>query len=282
MFVIAGANVLNALLDPLLIFGWLGLPRMGILGAATATVLAQLLGLGVMLALVARRGLLRRHPLRPAVFRTLLGIGAPAGLQGITRPLTGMMMFGIVARFGTAATAAFGIGMRVLEVMYIYLSGLGTAAEVLSGQTLGAGRQDLARAYGRRITMIGLGLQLAVLPLVFIFARPLIALFNADPGVPEAGTSYLQVLAPMLVCVGASVAWAGAQRGAGATVLPMAAAIVANWLVKLPLAVVLSGAAGLGLTGVWLGIGASIVIEAAVLGFGYFRYRWLERKVEWH
>lgn len=282
MYVIAGANVLNAVLDPLLIFGWLGMPRLGVTGAAIATVISQLGGLGLMLALVARRGLLKAEPLRASAFRTLLGIGAPAGLQGITRPLTGMMMFGIVAGFGTAATAAFGIGMRVLEVMFIYLGGLGTAAEVLTGQSLGAGRPDLARSYGRRITRVGLGLQLAVLPLVFLLAPKLIGVFNADPEVVAAGTGYLRVLAPMLVCVGLSVAWAGAQRGAGATAVPMAAAVVANWAVKLPLAIALSRVAGLGLDGVWLGIGLSLVIEAAVLGVGFFRYRWLERKVEWH
>lgn len=282
MYVIAGANLLNAVLDPVAIFGWPGFPGLGMTGAALATVVAQSFGLAVMLVLLVRRGLLRPVRLRARVFRTLAGIGIPAGLQGVTRPLTGMMMFGIVAGFGTAPTAAFGIGMRVLEVMFVYLSGLGTAAEVLTGQSLGAGKPELALAFGRRITFTALGLQLVVMPLLFVFAPVLVAVFNSDPAVVAIGTGYLRVLAPMLVATGVTTAWAGVQRGAGATVVPMAAALLANWAVKLPLSVLLARTAGLGPVGVWIGIGVSVLVEAAVLAGGYFRYRWLERRLDYN
>jgi len=225
MYVIAGSNALNAVLDPLLIFGWLGFPRLGITGAALATAFSLTLGLVVMMVLLARRKVLTfRGRWQPGVFRTLLGIGLPAGLQGITRPLTGMLMFRIVTGFGTAATAAFGIGMRSLDVMFIYLGGLGTAAEVLTGQSLGASRPDLARRYSNRVTLVALLLQAGVLPLLFIFAPWIIRAFNADPEVVRVGTGYLRILAPMLIVGGLSIGWAGAQRGAGATTLPMVAA----------------------------------------------------------
>jgi Na+-driven multidrug efflux pump len=61
----------------------------------------------------------------------------------------------------------------------------------------------------------------------------------------------------------------------------MVAALVSNWLIKLPLALVLAGTAGLGLAGVWLGIGASIVVEAGILGIGYFRGGWKHKEVTW-
>ncbi|MFO7638159.1 MAG: MATE family efflux transporter [bacterium] len=283
MFVIAGSNALNAALDPLLIFGLLGFPRLGLTGAAVATACSMSLGLAVMLLLMRRRGLLGfRGGLRPRLFRTLLAIGAPAGLQGITRPLTGMLLFRIVTGFGTAATAAFGIGLRVLDVMFIYLGGLGVAAEVLTGQSLGAERPDLARRYSGRVTLVAVLLQVAVLPLLFIFAPAIVRAFNADPEVVRVGTGYLRILTPMLIVGGLSIGWAGAQRGAGATALPMVAALVANWAVKLPLAAILARHAGLGTTGVWLGIGVSVVIESIILAGGYYSYRWQHRRVEWH
>lgn len=282
MYVIAGSNALNAILDPLLIFGRLGFPRLGVAGAALATAGSMTLGLAALLLLMHRRGLLAfRGRLQPRVFRTLLAIGAPAGLQGITRPLTGMLMFRIVTGFGTAATAAFGIGIRTLDVMFIYLGGLGTAAEVLTGQSLGARRPDLARRHSGRVALIAVLLQAAVLPLLFIFAPAIVRAFNADPDVVHIGTGYLRILAPMLVVGGLSVGWAGAQRGAGATTLPMVAALIANWVVKLPLAVVLARQAGLGPNGVWLGIGISVLVEAVILAVGYYSFRWQRREVEW-
>jgi Na+-driven multidrug efflux pump len=192
-----------------------------------------------------------------------------------------MVMFGLVTGFGTAATAAFGIGLRVLDVMYIYLGGLGSAGEVMVGQSLGRKEPERAERASRRVILIALLLQAAVLPLVFCFAPQVVAAFTRDPDVLRAGTLYLRVLAPALVAVALVTGWGSAQRGAGATVLPMVAALVSNWLVKLPLAWVLARTTGLGLVGVWVGIGASIVVEALLLGIGYFRKGWLRREVLW-
>jgi putative MATE family efflux protein len=282
MFITLGTNVANAALDPVLIFGWCGAPRLGVTGAALATVGCQSLGLLVMLAVLRRRGLLRvRGRIRFSAFRTLAGIGVPAGLSAVTRPLTGMVMFGLVTGFGTAATAAFGIGLRALEVMYIYLAGLGSAGEVLVGQSLGRGEPVLAERASRRVTLIALLLQAIVLPLLFLAAGRVVGVFSSDADVVRTGTLYLRVLAPALAALALVVGWGSAQRGAGATVLPMVAALVSNWLVKLPLAWVLARLTGLGLAGVWIGIGASLVVEALLLGVGYFRRGWLRREVRW-
>lgn len=282
MFIMLATNVLNALLDPVMIFGWLGFPRLGVAGAALATVLSQSGGLVVMASILRQRGLLHiGGPIRLSALRTLAGIGIPAGLQAVTRPLTGMAMFRLVTAFGTGATAAFGIGMRALEVMFIYLGALGSAGEVLVGQSLGQRRPELARRVARRVTLIALLLQAGAMPLLFVFAPAVIAVFSRDPEVLRVGTGYLRTLAPMLVTVALVTGWGSAQRGAGATGMPMVAALIANWGVKIPLALVLSRLAGMGLIGVWLGIGFSIVVEALLLSIGYFRGGWLKKEVAW-
>jgi len=81
--------------------------------------------------------------------------------------------------------------------------------------------------------------------------------------------------------LGLSTAWDSAQRGAGATRNPMVAALVSNWMVKLPAGLLFARAMGLGVIGVWLGIGLSIVMEAGILAIGYYRNRWIHNVVEW-
>jgi len=282
MFITLATNALNFVLDPLLIFGWLGLPRMGATGAALATVLSQSGGLVAMAVMLRRRGLLAlRGPVRGEAVKTILDIGVPAGLQAITRPLTGMMMFGIVTGFGTAATAAFGIGLRVLQLMYIYLGGLASSGQTLVGQSLGQKKPELALKVSHRVLWIAFFLQLAVMPVLFLLASPLIRVFNSDPDVVRYGTEYLRVLAPLLIVLGLTTGWESAQRGAGDTKPPMVAAIVSNWLIKIPAALLFARVLRLGVIGVWLGIGASIVIEAAILAVGYYRRRWLRKEVLW-
>ena len=282
MFITFATNILNLVLDPLLIFGWLGLPRMGATGAALATILSQSGGLVAMAVILRRRGLVSlRGPVRRESVKTILDIGVPAGLQAITRPLTGLMMFGVATRFGTEATAAFGIGIRLLQLMYIYLGGLASAGQTLVGQSLGQKRPELALKVSHRVLWIAFLLQFAVMPVLFLLAPALVRVFNADPGVVRYGTGYLRVLAPMLVVLGFTTAWDSAQRGAGATRNPMVAALIANWGVKIPAALIFAGALGFGVTGIWLGIGASIVVEAGILAIGYYRRRWLRKEVVW-
>ena len=282
MFITFATNILNLVLDPLLIFGWLGLPRMGAAGAALATVLSQSGGLVAMAVILHRRGLVSlRGPVRRESVKTILDIGIPAGLQAITRPLTGLMMFGVATRFGTEATAAFGIGLRLLQLMYIYLGGLASAGQTLVGQSLGQKKPELALKVSHRVLWIAFLLQLAVMPVLFLLAPVLVRVFNADPGVVRYGTGYLRVLSPMLVVLGFTTAWDSAQRGAGATRNPMVAALIANWGVKIPAALIFAGPLGFGVTGIWLGIGASIVVEAGILAIGYYRRRWLHKEVRW-
>ena len=282
MLISLATNVVNLILDPILIFGWLGLPRMAAAGAAWATIISQSGGLVVMAVILRRRGLLSLSgPLRSSAVRTMFDIGAPAGLQAVTRPLTGMLMFGVATGFGTEATAAFGIGLRILSVIFIYLGGFASAGQTLVGQSLGQGRPELARSVGRRLISVAVLLQLAVMPLLFFFAGPLVAVFNANADVVRFGSQYLHVLAPMLVVLGFSTAWESAQRGAGATRGPMVAALVSNWGVKIPAALIFARLLGFGVTGIWLGIGVSIVVEAGILAIGYYRGRWLRKEVAW-
>jgi Na+-driven multidrug efflux pump len=85
----------------------------------------------------------------------------------------------------------------------------------------------------------------------------------------------------MLVVLGFSTAWDGAQRGAGATRNPMVAALISNWGIKIPAALVFARLLGYGVTGIWLGIGVSIIVEAGILAIGYYRRRWLHKEVRW-
>jgi putative MATE family efflux protein len=264
-------NVVNIVLDPI---------RLAAAGAAWATIISQSGGLVAMAVILRRRGLLSLSgPLRRSVVRTMLDIGVPSGFQAVTRPLTGMLMFGIATRYGTEAAAAFGIGLRILSVIFIYLGGFASAGQTLVGQSLGQGRPELAWKAAQRLIFIAALLQLAVMPLIFFFAHPLVAVFNSNPDVVRFGSQYLRVLAPMLLVLGFSTAWESAQRGAGATRGPMVAALVSNWGVKIPAALVFAGLLGFGVTGIWLGIGASIVVEAGILAIGYYRGRWLHKEI---
>jgi len=90
MLISLATNVVNIVLDPIMIFGWLGFPRMAAAGAAWATIVSQSGGLVAMAVILRRRGLLSLSgPLRGSAVRTIFDIGVPAGFQAVTRPRGG-------------------------------------------------------------------------------------------------------------------------------------------------------------------------------------------------
>lgn len=288
MIILVVTNIINIILDPLLIFGLLGFPAWGILGAALATLLARVLGFAAMLAIVLsgkispsrlKVGGLFGLKLQPAFLGRIIQIGLPACMQAMTRPLTGLLMMWIVALFGMEAVAAFGIGMRILGLSFIFISGLTVAASTMVGQSLGAELKDLATEIIRKAMRLGLTIQTAISAAGFAAAPLIIGLFSGDTGVVRMGTAYLRILSPALMMLGPLSIIEAAFKGSGYTLPPMAGALIANWLIKIPCAFFLSLTLDMGTDGVWWSITISVLAEFAVLAIWYRRKQWLHREI---
>jgi putative MATE family efflux protein len=137
------ASLFNAALDPFLIFGWAGFPAWGVAGAGIASLVSAMLNLAALWVLYAVRELPfpRAHPFKwsgTRAYRTLFRIGIPASLGMLTRPASTVILLGVIAQFGTAGVAAFGVTVRALSLVWLYQGGLYTAVSTLTGRSLGA------------------------------------------------------------------------------------------------------------------------------------------------
>jgi len=235
-------------------------PRIGIAGAAIAYVTTFTLAALVMAAIVWRSSLLRPQAadwtLERRFFREILRVGAISVLNALQTVLTAVILTGFVGRYGAAALAGYGVGLR-LELLQIPLVfAVGQALVVLVGTHIGAGRA--ARA--RRIAWVGAGLaasiSLAIGVTVSVFPLAWVGLFSADPAVLESGSDYLRTVAPFYPLLGAGIALYFASQGAGQVLRPMLAGTVRLALV------VAGGLAAVSLQGVFT------VIAAAMIAFG--------------
>ncbi|NLI98331.1 MATE family efflux transporter [bacterium] len=269
------ANVINIALDPLFIFGWLGFPKLGVLGAGVATGIASFSGLILAVVTASRKRLLTFVVPKIQFIWSFLKIGFFALIQGITRPLTGMLMFSVAAVFGVTAQAAFTVGLRIIGIPFIFLVGLSVATQSLVGQSLGEGSVSKAEGVVRSSYIAGILLQFFLSLAIFLGARWLVSLFSPGQAeVIDVGSRYLRIVAPFLLFVPLSNAWMGAQYGAGYTIGPAVASVIGNWAVKLPLALILGIVAKLETSGIWLAIGISVVAETAVNGIFFSTGRW--------
>ena len=279
MWVMGLTNVLNLILDPLLIFGPGPLPRLGIAGAAWATVLAQACGaVVVMRFLMAGRSGLHTHgrTWRPDLHltRRILKIGIPGSGQMLSRSLMSLVFMGIVASSGMAAVAAYGIGMRFHFILLMPAFALGGAAATLMGQNLGAHQPDRA---GRAVCLaawLDIGFMVVAGLGLMVFATPLVRLFNQDAEVVTIGTRYLLVVSPFYVFAGFGIVLARGLNGAGDTVGPMVITILTLWGLQVPLAIYLARVLHPPTDGIWWAMAAAFVVQG-LLTIAWFRTgRW--------
>ena len=274
------ANIVNAVLDPILIFGWAGLPALGVAGSAWAT----LVGRVVALALMTRTFFSGRHEyfhLRPTCLKPDPGlmaqiarIGMFASGQMLIRNIGGLALMRLVATFGTAAVAAYGIGMRLQMVIFGPSMGFGVAAATLVGQNLGAGNPSRARKSGW--TAVGL-VMAPVITFAIVFwvgGHYLIALFNREPAVVEIGATMLRWFSPSFAFVAMAFVFNRALAGAGDTLLPMLIVAVSLLLLGVPLAYALSHHFN-SVQGVWAAIVSSNVAAGLLSALAFSSGRWV-------
>jgi putative MATE family efflux protein len=166
MYIMGIVTIINIVLDPLLIFGLIGFPKMGVSGAALATVSAQAIGAALILFIIFKgksriHVMLRKLKVDLTLVWGIIKIGIPSSIQLFFRNLMSMVLMSIVAGFGTYAIAAYGIGMRLRMLILMPAFALGQAAATLVGQNLGAKKEKRAEVCASRATMIDVAIMIA-------------------------------------------------------------------------------------------------------------------------
>ena len=275
--VMVGSGCLYLALSPALILGWGPLPRLGIAGAAAASVASFSLGslalLGFLLSgrsLVRPRGLRLRWPL----FREILRVGAPGSLNTILTNLTVVLLTGLVGPFGATALAGYGLGARLEYLQIPIVFGLGSGLVTMVGTSMGAGH----RARAQRVAWVGAAMAAGVTGtigiLAALFPHAWLGLFTSDPAVLAAGTRYLRLVGPCYGFFGAGLALYFASQGAGRLLWPLLSSVIrlviaaaGGWLAARWL--------GAGLAGIFVAMGGALVamglVNVAAVHFGSWR-----------
>jgi putative MATE family efflux protein len=277
--VMVASGLLYLVLSPALILGWGMFPRLGIAGAATASVASFGLGSLALLAfLLSGRSLVKPtrggFRLRAVLFWEILRVGAPGSLNTMLTNLTVVLLTSLVGPFGAPALAAYGVGARLEYLQIPLVFGLGAGLVTLVGTSVGAG----AHARARRVAWIGAGIAAGVTGaigmLAAMFPHVWLGLFTRDPQVLAAGTRYLRIVGPCYGFFGAGLALYFAAQGAGRLLWPLLAgftrlifAAAGGWLATRWL--------GGGLSGLFVAMATALVIfgiiNVAALRLGAWR-----------
>lgn len=261
-----------------------GQAGMGVAAAAWSSGIAQAAGLAV-LGLWLRA---RRHPLAPGrallaallpdlgLLRAVLRIGLPTGAQLVVGSLSGLVIVGLINRFGSDATAAYGAVSQIQNYAQFPALSIGIAASIFGAQAIGAGQSDRLGAVLRTAMAMNLALTGGLVALVYLFSRPVVSLFLSDPEVVDLAQHLLHIVSWSALLFGAGTIFSGIMRASGTVIPPMLIAMGCVLLVELPLAVLLSRHVGLG--GIWWAYVANFA--ALLIGQGaWYLLVWRRRRI---
>ena len=246
MVVQTASVLINIVLAPVLMFGWIGAPQMGVAGVGLASFIAIIVGTIWLALYFFNAGSYLRLSLQfvPEVgmWGQVLKIGLPAGVEFALVAVYLFVVYTVSRPFGAAAQAGFGIGQRILQAGFMPIVALGFAVAPVAGQNFGAHKAERVRETFRRAVLMGAGVSILVTLSCLVADEAMIGLFSSDPGVIAVGAEYLRIAAWATVASGIVFVNGSMFQAMGNTLPPLFAsfarilvvAVPSVWLSRLP------------------------------------------------
>jgi len=264
------ANVTNAGLNWVFVYGHLGSPALGVAGSAIATAISRWLMTALLLMLAWRELRPALIPMRSDSWQwqpiaRMLGIGLPIGAQqGLEVSAFGAigLLMGVI---GTVAMAAHQIAITLASLTFMVPLGVATAGAVRVGHAIGAGDEARARAAVRAAYICGVGFMTLTAAAFLSMPHLLSRMFTRDIEVATLASLLLPIAGVFQVFDGAQAVGAGVLRGAGDTTAPLYVMLASYWIVGVPVSAYLGFRTNLGAAGLWWGFVVSLAAVAIVL-----------------
>lgn len=270
-------HILNIFLNWVLIFGNLGMPALGVVGAGMATTISIYVGTIFYFILgwqhARDHGFLKGLPVREDLIRQIK-LSLPASVQQMFASAGLVVLVWILGKIGTAEVAAANVLMTLVLTLMLPSMGLGIATSTLVGNALGRKEVDDAALWGWQGASLAFFTNLLVGLALMMLAEPVLGIFIQDPQTLQLAYYPLLITASIVAFETSGIVLMQALQGAGATSRVMIIAIIGQWVLFLPLAWSVGVSLGHGLLGIWLIQGLTRALQAIAFAWTWHRRHW--------
>lgn len=285
MILMVASNILNMVLDPLLMFGYLGLPALGIRGAAIASVASYTITLSVGLFLFfgdytnVKLNLRSKASMSMASMWKMVRIGVPAWLGDMSFSGARLVITPMIAAFGTQVVAAYGVGTQVTHFGIMVLVGIGLGLSSLIGHNIGSKKLDRARKTGDQSILLGFAIMVFFAVVTVIFAEPIMRMFFESADTVAYGVVMLKIFAVSFPFLGVFIMVSEIHLGVGLNTPAMVVSVIHSWLLEVTPIFVLTQVYAFDQSAIWWAITGATVVSSIIFYAYYRRGRWLTVEV---
>ena len=276
--------VINLFLDPMLIFGIGPFPRLEVVGAALATLFAQVIVFLVFLVIVRKDDIIFRnlHLLGKAEWNRIgeiTRIGTPVAVQQMIFTFISMGIARVISEWGEAAIAAQKVGSQVESLSWMAAEGFSSSINAFTAQNYGADNRERVRKGYLSAVKLTIIWSIFTTLVLLVFPEPIFRIFITEKDVIPMGVSYLRIMGYSQILMCLEITTSGAFQGLGRTIPPTVESIVLTGA-RIPMAILLS-ATSLGLDGVWWSLTISSIVKGIVLvtWFSWTLRLYMRRKI---
>ncbi|HDR7670320.1 MATE efflux family protein [Bacillus cereus] len=280
------STALNMILLPILIFGWLGAPKLDVYGAAYASVISTVITFIVMLVYLKKKN----HPLQldstvrkylrmdGELLKLLLRLGIPASINMILVSLSEIAVIAFVNRYGSDATAAYGVVNQVASYVQMPAVSLGITVSIFAAQSIGANQFDRLQKVVKAGIIMNYVIGGVLISLIYLFSRDILSLFLTSQTTIEIAHSLVMITLWSYLIFGHAQIISATMRASGTVLWPTVIGVVSIWLVEVPVAYYLSYHTNLGIEGIWIGYPAAFIVSL-ILQYAYYKLSWQKKRI---
>lgn len=281
MKIAAVMNGVNILVSPVFIFGKLGMPAMGLKGAALGLIIAQFVGamLGIYTLFNKKKGILKDVKLKEDFkidikqIVSIYKVGFPSSLESMCWQFASIIVTTLTLGFGETVMAAYNMGLQAESISYMPAVGFSVAATAFTGQALGAKNKELGKIYMKEIFIGSTILTVICSAALLLFPGSIMRLLTNKQDVVSLGSVYLILMGLVQIPQNTSSCLNGALRGAGYTRIPMYCAGIGIWIVRIPLALLFTLVLKLNVVAIWSAMCVDLVVRLIVSIVFYKKYK---------
>lgn len=285
MYMSFGMNVANAALDSIFVLGLFGMPRLGVIGAAGATVFSRTVGLIVLIIYLFKKveklsifRMLKPFPVKDLL--DIIKIGVPSALESFLYNLSQLVITSIVLIYLTDTELITKTYVQNISMFfYIFSVSVGQASQILIGHYIGAGKKDEAYKQGFRAYSGALTLTMIMCIVGIILRSQLMGIFTDDPAVISLGASIIVVNVFLEFGRTTNLVIISCLRGAGDVYFPTICAIFSMWFISVLGTYIFAVVCSMGIYGLWIGISADEVFRGIFMIIRWKRGKWRNKGI---
>lgn len=281
------SSIINVIFNFLLINGNLGFPKLGIRGAAYATVLgsviACIMSISSIFKIISFVNIkyIIKHKIKPKIeaVKSIFSLSISLFLENIFMRIGFLTTAITAAKLGTAAFAAHNAAMGLLSVSFSFGDGMQVAAVALSGNALGKEDKKLAFTYGHICQRIGLAMSIILSIILFIFSREIMMSFFKEEHIIEMGIMTIRFLMIILLLQISQIIYGGCLRAGGDVKYTLISSIISVTIIRTGATILFTSVLGLGLMGIWIGIACDQLSRFILLRHRFKQGKWVYIKI---